>query len=178
MHTDVLDLSASSWKGTVKGIESAQIAVATNNGNIVYSAIGNNLPDLRSDQTGTNGDDTLVATSAHPNLSGGSGNDILVAAASGSTLDGGAGTDIMFGGAGSDTFKFSASLGQTTILDMHSGQDVFEISHTIFADFAALVAHSTDDGHGNTVIATDATHSVTLNTVPLATLHATDFHFV
>ncbi|MGZ5853366.1 MAG: peptidase M10, partial [Xanthobacteraceae bacterium] len=86
--------------------------------------------------------------------------------------------DIMFGGAGSNTFKFSASLGQTTILDMHSGQDVFEISHTIFADFAALVAHSTDDGHGNTVIATDATHSVTLNTVPLATLHATDFHFV
>jgi VCBS repeat-containing protein len=194
--TDVLDLSGSSWKGIVKGFESAQIAVATTGSPIVLSAFGSDLPDLRADQNGTNGNDTLVATSAHPNLSGGAGNDILVAANSGSTLDGGSGSnlllggsgadtlvggaghDIMWGGAGSDTFKFVSSLGQSTILDFHSGQDIIEISKSIFADFSDLVAHAVDDGHGTTTIASDPGHTLTLANVPASTLHASDFHFV
>jgi VCBS repeat-containing protein len=193
---DVLDLSGSSWNGIVKNFESAHIAVATGDSPIVLSAFGSDLPDLRADQNGTNANDTLVATTAHPALSGGNGNDILVAANSGSTLDGGAGsnlllggagndtfigsggTDIMWSGAGSDTFKFATSLGQATILDFHSGQDIIELSTSMFADFSDLVAHATDDGHGNTTIATDPGHTLTVANVPTSTLHATDFHFV
>jgi hypothetical protein len=48
----------------------------------------------------------------------------------------------------------------------------------MFADFSDLVAHATDDGHGNTTIATDPGHTLTLASVPASTLHASDFHFV
>ena len=138
----------------------------------------------------------MVATAAHANLSGGNGNDIIVATSRVSTLDGGAGSDLllgtagndaliggagintMWGGAGNDTFKFSAGFGKDTILDLHPGKDVIEISNTIFANFVDLIAHSSDDGHGNTVITADASNSITLKTVPFSTLHAADFHFI
>jgi hypothetical protein len=38
--------------------------------------------------------------------------------------------------------------------------------------------HAADDGHGNTMITHDASNTVTLQGVALASLHASDFLFV
>ena len=192
---DTLNLSASSWKAIVSGLETAWVALASNDDYVVYSAIGDNLPDFRSNQTGTNSDDTLVATAAHANLSGGNGNDILVGTSVGSQLDGGAGSDlllgstgsdkltggggddIMWGGQGSDTFKFAPNFGQDTVLDFHSGEDVIELDHTIFADFIDLIAHTTDHGH-DLIINAGSGNTITLKDMTTSVLHASDFHFV
>ncbi len=92
-------------------------------------------------------------------------------------LDGGSGDDTLTGGNGHDIFVFNANFGRDTITDFNAVADVIEIDNTLFADFAALLAH-TADVSGNAVVTFDAGNTITLNTVLKATLTQSDFHFV
>jgi Ca2+-binding RTX toxin-like protein len=89
------------------------------------------------------------------------------------------GNNTLTGLAGADTFVFKPGFGHDTIADYSVGQDNVNVDHTMFADFAALIAHAADDGLGNTVITADANNSITLTGVTKAVLaqHQSDWHF-
>jgi hypothetical protein len=86
----------------------------------------------------------------------------------------GPGNDFMAGGGGHDSFVFRPGFGRDTINDFGS-DDIIRFDPGQFAGFAAIAAHTADDGHGNTVISLDASHSVTLNHVLKASLVAGEF---
>ena len=79
---------------------------------------------------------------------------------------------------GHDTFVFSGDFGHDTVTDFQAGQgDLLQFDHTQFADAAAVLARTADDGLGNAVITFDADHTVTLLNVVKADLSAADFRF-
>jgi Ca2+-binding RTX toxin-like protein len=113
-------------------------------------------------------------------LDGGTGSDELYAGAGADTIIGGKGDDRLAGDAGYDNFVFGRSFGRDTILDFEGGAatgDVITFDHTLFANFAAVMADSIDIG-GSTIIIHDAKNVLILDGVAKATLHANDFAFI
>jgi Ca2+-binding RTX toxin-like protein len=100
--------------------------------------------------TGGAGSDTL---SGIENLTGSAFNDVLT---------GDAAANILSGGDGADTFVFAAGSGQDTVNDFVSGSDKLDLSAFGFADFAAVLAATTDNGSGYAVIDLGGGNSVTL----------------
>src|SRR5262249_45328123 len=123
--------------------------------------------------TGGKGKDTIDALG---------GNDVVDGGRDADRLTGGAGNDGLTGGDGGDTFVFKQGFGNDTITDFVEGQknvDVIEFDHIIFANFAAVLAHSAEDGSGHVVITTaEGQKSVTLVAVALAKLTMNGFDFV
>jgi hypothetical protein len=70
-------------------------------------------------------------------------------------------------------------LGNDTIEDFHHGEDLIALAQSGIADFADLLAHTTDVS-GNAVIANPlvGSGSITITGVEKAQLAASDFHFV
>jgi Cadherin domain/RTX calcium-binding nonapeptide repeat (4 copies)/Haemolysin-type calcium binding protein related domain len=93
------------------------------------------------------------------------------------TYTAGPGNDFMSGGGGHDNFVFRPGYGRD-IIDDFASDDIIQFDHSQFADFAAILGHTADDGAGNTVISVDADHSLTLNHVLKASLVASEFHIV
>jgi Ca2+-binding RTX toxin-like protein len=123
-----------------------------------------------------NGDSWDLATiNANAWTRGTSGNDTISGTSWNDTIAGGAGNDTLSGGAGDDTFVFRAGLGQNTVTDFTAGHDVLEFRDGLFADSAAALAAASTSG-SDTIITLDATTSVLLQNVDLASLHAADFH--
>jgi Ca2+-binding RTX toxin-like protein len=116
---------------------------------------------------GGNGKDTIVGTAGDDTIDGGNGKD---------SITGGAGNDILTGGNGADTFIFGPGFGHDTITDFGNGPDQIQFDHTVFANFAAVQAATTQVGP-DTVI-THGTDSITLQHVTASGLHASDFLFV
>ena len=144
----------------------------------------NGAPDGPA-QFGGNGADTLQGTGLEERMEGGNGADSLMGMGGSDTLlggngadvlDGGAGADRLDGGLGPDTFVFSGAFGRDVVVGL-SGEDHIQLSHLQFADFNAVLAHSTQVG-GDVVITLDAANTITLQAVSLANLHANDFLFV
>jgi serralysin len=82
--------------------------------------------------------------------------------------------------ASQDTFIFAPNFGQTSLAHFTPATDTIQISSTVFANVAAVLAATHDDGHGNAVI-TDAAHdTITIPNVTTAQLlaHQGDFHIV
>ena len=89
---------------------------------------------------------------------------------------------MLIGGPGNDTFVFAAGFGNDTSTGFTAGpnpapHDIITFDHTIFADFAAVMAASAPVG-ADTVITADASDTVTLTNVAVASLHADDFSFI
>ena len=79
-----------------------------------------------------------------------------------------------------DTFVFAPNFGNITLPNFAPASDTLQFAKSVFANVAALVAATHDDGLGNAVI-TDAAHdTITLQHVTSAQLiaHQSDFHFV
>jgi Ca2+-binding RTX toxin-like protein len=112
-------------------------------------------------------------------LTNGAGNINGTGNAAANVITGNDGNNVLTGLAGADTFVFKPGFGKDTITDYAVGQDAVNVDHTIFADFAALLAHAADDGFGNTVITADANTTITLDGVTKAVLaqHQADWHF-
>jgi len=130
---------------------------------------GQPLPTGEEDTiTGGKGKDTIDALG---------GNDVVHGGAGADRLTGGAGNDVLTGGDGNDTFVFGPGFGEDIITAFIPGHDVIEIDHTIFADFAAVLAASQQVG-ADVVIVADAANTITLENVVLANLQANDFFLV
>ena len=129
--------------------------------------------------TGSSRNDTLIGSSAANVLIGGAGDDALDGYIGDDVLEGGAGADRLYGGAGNDTFVFGTDTGADTIFDFSAGagvEDVIRLDGSLFADFADVLANTTDNGAGDTVISKGGL-SITLNGVLKAQLHENDFAF-
>ena len=85
-------------------------------------------------------------------------------------------------GNGRDTIAFivtdqNVGIGNETIKNFSSRQDVIEINHTLLTGFLDLTQHAHQSG-SDTVIAIDAHDTITLQGVSLSSLHASNFLFV
>jgi len=81
-------------------------------------------------------------------------------------------------GDGQDNFVFAPNFGQASISHFKPGTDILQIDHGVFASVDALLAATSDDLLGNTVI-TDAAHdTITIQNVTTAQLlaHLGGFH--
>ncbi|WP_296820685.1 M10 family metallopeptidase C-terminal domain-containing protein [Brevundimonas sp.] len=125
---------------------------------------------------GSNFSDQLIGSDAANAFYGGSGKDYLDGAIGDDRLDGGAGNDRLRGSEGSDTFIFRGASGSDLIYDLEVGQDVISLDGSIFADFADVLIHTSDDGSGNAVISKSGV-TITLQGVSKAQLQAGDFEF-
>lgn len=106
--------------------------------------------------------------------------DILVGDAAGTLIAGKMGSDVLIGNGGSDTFVFHSNFGNDTVADYTPGTDILQFDQADFADVAALLAATSDNGSGYAVITHDAANTVTLFGVDLATLlsNQSDIHIV
>ncbi|MFN3348224.1 cadherin domain-containing protein [Pseudorhodoplanes sp.] len=152
--------SIEQWLGTGKGIKGSA-------GNDVFdfsaltSVVNMGIVDAGA------GDDTVIGSSFADILRGGVGND---------RLDGGAGNDILTGGAGSDTFVYATGYGHDTVTDYAAGQDIFDLTGTGVADFAAL--QMTDTAQGVVItFGIDDTLTINKATIALLTANQGDFLF-
>lgn len=128
---------------------------------------------------GGDGDDLLNGGAQDDQLYGAAGADTLLGGRGNDLLHGGAGSDTLTGGQGADTFILTAGSGADVISDFAAGAgagDVISVATSMFADFADVLAHTTNDGAGNCVIARDG-FSVTLSGVVRGDLNADDFVF-
>jgi Ca2+-binding RTX toxin-like protein len=137
-----------------------------------------NLSATKAQNTVTAGTDTL---SGFENLTGSEFNDTLRGNSGNNTITGLAGNDTLTGGGGNDTFVFGTGFGKDSITDFapgpNSGQhDMIAFDDSIFADFDAMMAASTQVG-ANTVITVDAENAITLMNVSVSSLHHDDFAF-
>ncbi|GLK67565.1 calcium-binding protein [Hansschlegelia plantiphila] len=99
-------------------------------------------------------------------------------------IEGAKGDDVFLGGAGADTFVYHAKFGMDTIEDFAagsgSGHDLLRIDKSLFANYAAVMAHATEmnnDGVYTTTIAYDANDTITLLDTAKADLTSADFLF-
>ena len=127
------------------------------------------------------GNDTLVAAAGNDQLIAGTGNDSLVGAAGNDIFNGGTGNATMTGGSGNNVFAFSGehqAFGNAEITNfVTTGNDILRFEGLAGVhSFTDLGAHLTQAG-ANTVIALDATHSLTLDNVSMSALSAADFVF-
>jgi trimeric autotransporter adhesin len=122
---------------------------------------------------------TLTGSDLDNTLDGGLGVDRLV---------GGGGNDLLTGGRDSDTFVFKPGFGHDTIADfavtgsysaIGPSHDLLELDSTVFADTAALFAHSQDTAQGVLIMA-GAGDTLLIKNATLAQLqaHPEDFSFV
>jgi hypothetical protein len=70
----------------------------------------------------------------------------------------------------------SAGAGQDTIAGFQTSSDVIQFNAALFANYAAVMADTTQVG-ANTVIQANANTSVTLDNVTASSLTASNFHF-
>lgn len=107
--------------------------------------------------------DVLGGFGGNDKIDGGAGNDTINGGPGNDTITGGPGNDLLTGGPGKDEFVFGPGFGKDVITDFAAG-DKIAISHTIFANLAAVKAHARVDGHHHVVI-THGANSITLDTV-------------
>ena len=90
--------------------------------------------------------------------------------------DGDNAEDHLWGGDGDDLFVFSVNGGDDWVEDFTSGEDTLDVSALGFADFADLLASTSDVG-GNATIDYGNNDEITLVGVATADLSASDFLF-
>ncbi len=152
--------------------------ITMNDGNVAKGAV------LQIDATGMAGHGSLHFNGAAESdgafdVQASAGLDIITGGRGADTINGGAGPDTLTGGAGADRFEFSGPFGQDIVKDFAAtgtAHDVLQLDSTQFASFQAVLAHAAQVGP-DTVITLDATDSITLQKVALASLTATDFLF-
>jgi serralysin len=112
----------------------------------------------------------------------GTGNELdnlIVGGGGANTLTGGAGNDILVGGAAADFFVYAPNWGHDTITNFvaaGTAHDIIKIDHTIFADWASLLAASSQSG-SDTIMTADSDNTITLKNVAATSLQAADFQF-
>ena len=126
----------------------------------------------------TGAEGSTIAGGMGSNVLDGSAGNMNVTAGSGGAqvLIGGAG-DTLTGGSAADTFIFPTNLGNETINNFNTANDMIELPSAEVANFAALQADMHAAG-ANTVITFDAHDAITLSHVAVQNLTVQNFHFM
>jgi hypothetical protein len=154
------------------------LGIASGQGSDMLAGIENLVGSIKNDSlrgdnsanrlTGNDGDDQLFGRGGVDYLIGGNGNDLL---------NGGAGADTMVGGAGADTFVEGPLVGgaATTdrITDFQNGVDRIDLKAFGFANFAAVLAISSNAGT-NLRIDVPGSEVLIVTGLTLATFDASD----
>jgi Ca2+-binding RTX toxin-like protein len=132
--------------------------------------------------SGGNDRDALLGGRGNDRLNGNDGND---------AIDGGAGNDLLTGGSGFDRFGFRSGFGNDLVADF-SSNDVIVFSHDLVSTLRNAVAAAPGSGQSDsfhdvmaaahqvghdTVIALDASNTITLRGVLPQELHRQNFQF-
>ena len=99
----------------------------------------------------------------------------LIGGNAGDVLIGGPG-DTLTGGTGPDTYLFRPKFGTETITNFNPQNDVVQFNAALFANFAAVMADTTQVGSA-ALIKLDANDSITMNNVAVGSLTSSNFHF-
>jgi VCBS repeat-containing protein len=128
-----------------------------------------------SQNTGEAAGDTFTSVE---NVTGSAFADTLWGDRHANVIEGGAGNDMLTGAGGIDTFVFRAGFGRDIVTDFAAGPGVGDVIafDGLLADFDAVVAAATSSG-SDTIITIDASTSITLRNVALASLSQNDFVF-
>ena len=132
-----------------------------NQGNYVNAVIGvvsGSNSALQSFETSfvqdVNGDGRIGTSNI---VNGTSGNDELTSSSA---------NEVFFGHGGNDTFVFTGTTGKDIVADFQQNNDVLQLSHNAFANFASVLAHAAQAG-SDVTITVDASNSVTLHNTTL-----------
>lgn len=149
----------------------------------IEATVGSDFPD---GLFGTEHNDVIYGGAGNDTIYGRGGNDALLGTGGDDILVGGAGDDVLYGDQGSgvdhDTFVFEAGdFGHDVIqgfgANPGANQDVIQMDHSHFANFADIMAHATQ--LGTDVYITDGgSNSIQLVAVDIAQLTQNDFAFV
>jgi Ca2+-binding RTX toxin-like protein len=158
-----IDLRAWSGSGPVTGWSDIGAPITFSNGSHQYATV------------------MLSARTIIEKAIGGGGNDQITGNAVPNTIVGRAGNDVLTGIGTDDTFKFGAGFGHDIITDFSAGatnNDFIAISHTLLADFGAVISHAHLNAAGDVVIKVDANDSIRLEQVQhISDLTSNDFLF-
>ncbi|WP_279626400.1 calcium-binding protein, partial [Polycladidibacter hongkongensis] len=131
--------------------------------------------------SGGEDNDKLYGEAGNDTLEGGIGDDTLEGGSGADTIEGDQGKDVLSGDSGDDTFVFAdQNFGTDKITDFTAGErseDVIEFASGIFADYAAVISASEQQG-SDTIIRYDEDNTILLQDVSLSDLHQDDFRFV
>jgi len=130
-----------------------------------------NSPDAIS---GEGGNDRLVGLVGDDVINGGAGNDRIFGNSGADVIDGGLGNDVVTGQQGADQFIIGLAEGRDTITDFNTAEDQVNLIAHGFADFAAVLAATTDI-NGTATIALGGANLVRLQGVVEADLAKDDF---
>ncbi len=130
-----------------------------------------NSPDAIS---GEGGNDKLVGLVGNDVINGGAGNDRIFGNSGADVIDGGLGNDVVSGQQGADQFVVGLAEGRDTVTDFDIAVDQVNLAAHGFADFAAVLAATTDI-NGTATIALGGANLVRLQGVVEADLAADDF---
>ena len=144
-------------------------------------ALGDTLLEIEN-LAGSAFNDSLAGDNAANRIDGNAGDDIIQGLDGADTLIGDRGDDLLIGGAGDDTFLYFAGDGADVITDFEAGagtDDAIRLFNLgpAFDTFAEVLAATTDNGMGNTVIDFGGGDTITLQGVAIAQLHQDDFVF-
>jgi VCBS repeat-containing protein len=157
---DLFNYTVSNGHG---GTTDATLAVLITSPNDIYKT-GVSGTTLK----GGSGNYVLDGSAGHMNLTAGNQGQQWLVGGPGDTLSGNKSTD---------TFMFAPGFGKETVNNFNATQDVIDLPQSLFANFAAVQADMHTSG-GNTIIMADANDVITLNHVSIASLHASNFHFL
>jgi Ca2+-binding RTX toxin-like protein len=93
------------------------------------------------------------------------------------TITSSAANEVLFGNGGHDTFAISGNVGRGTIADFQASNDMVQLSHNVFSNFADVLAHAAQVG-SDVTISIDPSNSVTLHNTMLTQLTTNNFHLV
>ncbi len=117
-----------------------------------------------------------LAGSARVGL-GNSGANTVIGNGLNNVLNGNGGDDVLVGGAGQDTFwHLGAGAGRDRVTDFQAASEIIVLDSGSYANFAAVIARSTQVG-ANVVISLNSSTSLTLENVQLNQLSSANFVF-
>ena len=143
---------------------------------------GNYVSNIVAVGSGTSAALESIETSFHQDLNGDGAIGVPSAVAAVNASDGstpliGGSNNVLNGSAGPDTFVFLPNSGSNTVNNFTPGTDALEFSQSMFADAVAVLRDAQQVG-SDTVIVHDLQNIVTLHSLQLTSLHASDIHIV
>ncbi|MBB2688977.1 UNVERIFIED_ORG: Ca2+-binding RTX toxin-like protein [Rhizobium esperanzae] len=169
---------------TLTGGTGNDIYVVDNVGDLVVENAGEGTDtvktSLASYTLGANVENLIYTGTAAFTGTGNSLDNVITGGSGANRLSGGGGDDILIGGAAADTFVYGANGGIDTIVGFvasGSAHDVLAVDSSVFADWAHLLAASTQSG-SDVIITADADDKIILKNVTVASLQPANVQFV